>query len=288
MVLPEFEYLTPSTAQAASNLLLELGGKARIMAGGTDTINPIKDKVLKPDYIIDIKRIPNMSQLEYSEEKGLTIGALTKIRDVECSPIVKEKYPALAEAAHVIASSQIRSKGTIAGNICNASPSADSVPALLVLGAELEVSGVERTRTIPLSEFFVGFKKLALEPGEIVTAIKIPPMGANTRASYIKHAYRKAMDLAIVGVAACITVENGICTDAKIGLGAVCITAVRAPSAEKVLIGNKLTEEIIAKAGEAAMLDCKPISDVRASADYRHDMIRVFTKRSVQKALEQF
>jgi carbon-monoxide dehydrogenase medium subunit len=288
MVLPNFSYVAPASLQEACNLLKELGAAAKIMAGGTDLINPMKDKVLKPGYVVDIKNIPNLDQLKYDPAKGLKIGALTKIRDIECSPVVQKEYPALAEAAHVIASTQIRSKGTIVGNLCNASPSADSVPALLVLDAVLEVTGPERQRSIPLDKFFVGFKKLALEPGEIVTAITVPPVPANTKAAYIKHAFRKAMDLAIVGVAASITMEGEKCSDAKIALGAVAVTAVRAPSAEKALIGKTLADAVLEEAGVAAMKDCKPISDVRASAEYRHDMVRVFTRRSVQKALEQF
>lgn len=288
MILPEFEYIVPTSLQGACNLLNELGPTAKIMAGGTDLINPMKDKVLKANYIIDIKNIPDLNQLEYDSIKGLKIGALTKLRDIECSPLVKREYRAIAEAAHVIASTQIRSKGTMVGNICNASPSADSVPALMVLDASLEVAGPEGTRGIPLGEFFVGFKKLALKPGEIVTAITVPPISSNTRVAYIKHAFRKAMDLAIVGVAASVTKENGKCANAKIALGAVAVTAVRSPSAENILIGSDLSDVVLVEAGKAAMKDCKPISDVRASAEYRHDMVRVFTRRSVQKVLVQF
>jgi carbon-monoxide dehydrogenase medium subunit len=288
MILPNFEYLAPNTLPEACNLLKELWPAAKIMAGGTDLINPMKDRVIKPDYVIDIKNIPGMNQLDFDPKQGLKIGALTRIRDIEWSPVVKKEYPALAEAARVIASTQIRSKATMAGNICNASPSADSVPALMVLGASLEVTGPEGSRTIPLDQFFVGFKKLALEPGEIVTAITVPPVPANTRAAYSKHAFRKAMDLAIVGVAASITMTDQKCSDAKIVHGAVAITAVRSPSAEAVLKGKTLTAAVLEEAGVAAMKDCKPISDVRASAEYRHDMIRVFTRRSIQKALERF
>ena len=288
MILPNFTYMAPASLQEACNLLKELGPTAKIMAGGTDLIVQMKDKTEKPDYIIDIKNISDLNQLEYDPKKGLKIGALTKIRDVERSPAVQKHYPALAEAAHAIASTQVRSKGTLVGNICNASPSADSVPALLVLDAVLEVSGTEQTRNIPIEEFFTGYKKLALEPGEIVTSIIVPPIPAKTKAAYTKHAFRKAMDLAIVGVSARITMNGKKCVDAKIALGAVGITVLRSPHAENTLIGKELSQTILEDAGAAAMKDCKPISDVRASAEYRHDMVRVFTRRSIQKALEQF
>ena len=289
MILPEFKYLAPGSAEEAIGLLVQYGEKAKLMAGGTDLINYMKDGVLAPEVIIGLKEIKGMDQIVYDEEKGLTIGALTKLIDIERSDVVKENYPALAEAVHLIASTQIRNKGTLTGNVCNASPSADSVPALFVYGASLTVKGPEGERVIPIGDFYQGFKKLALKPGEMVISITLPPVKENEKAAYLAHTVRKAMDLAIVGVAAKITLdENGVCTDAKIALGAVAISCVRAPQAESVLIGRKITPEIAEIAGREAMKDCKPISDVRASAEYRHDMVRVFTRRAVLAAADRF
>ena len=286
MVLPQFEYLAPKTLSEACNLLLELGSCAKVMAGATDLIPPMRDKVITPEYLIDIKNIPNMDYLEYDEKEGLKIGALTKLRTIETSPLVKEKNPAVAHAAKVVASTQIRAKGTMAGNICNASPSCDTAPILVVSDAKIKVQGPNKDRVIPIGEFFLGVKKTSLEPGEIVTGIVIPPLAENESAAYIKHAVRKAMDLAIIGVAVKIKVENGICTDAKIALGAVATTPIRAPKAEEALIGKELTDDVIIKASEEAMNSCNPISDIRASAEYRKDMVRVFTKRALKQALE--
>ena len=289
MVLPKFEYLTAATIEEASNLQVELGAGAKIMAGGTDIIPPMRDKVLKCDYIIDIKRIPGLDAITYDEREGLRIGALTKLYDIQTSALVKEKNPAVAQAAKYVASTQIRHKGTMAGNICNASPSADTPPILIAMDAKIAVHGHDGgTREIPVREFFRGVKKNALEPGDIVTAIVIPPLAADEHAAYIKHSVRKAMDLAIVGVAAWIKLDGNKCVDARIALGAVAVTPVRAPHAEKALIGQEITDELLEKAGLAAMEDCRPISDVRASAEYRHDMIRVFTKRAVKKAMEGY
>ena len=289
MVLPKFEYLTAATIEEASNLQVELGAGAKIMAGGTDIIPPMRDKVLKCDYIIDIKRIPGLDAITYDEREGLRIGALTKLYDIQTSALVKEKNPAVAQAAKYVASTQIRHKGTMAGNICNASPSADTPPILIAMDAKIAVHGHDGgTREIPAREFFRGVKKNALEPGDIVTAIVIPPLAADEHAAYIKHSVRKAMDLAIVGVAAWIKLDGNKCVDARIALGAVAVTPVRAPHAEKALIGQEITDELLEKAGLAAMEDCRPISDVRASAEYRHDMIRVFTKRAVKKAMEGY
>ena len=286
MVLPQFEYLAPKTIGEACNLLLELGSPAKVMAGATDLIPPMKDKAISPEYLIDLKKIPDLDYLEYDEKEGLKIGALTTLRTIETSPLVKEKNPAVAHAAKVVASTQIRAKGTMAGNICNASPSCDTAPNLLAQGAKILVQGPNKDRIIQAEDFFLGVKKTSLEPGEIVTGIVIPPLAENERAAYIKHAVRKAMDLAIIGVAVKIKVEDGICTDAHIALGAVAATPIRAPKAEEALIGKALTDEVIVKASEEAMDSCHPISDIRASAEYRKDMIRVFTNRAVRQAME--
>lgn len=288
MVLPQFEYMTPSTIEEASNLLLELGPVARIMAGGTDLIPPMRDHAIRPEpqYLIDIKGVPGLDYLEYDEKEGLKIGALTKLRTIETSPLVKEKNPAVAHAAKVIAPTQIRYKGTLVGNICNASPSMDSAPNLLAQDATILIQGPNKTRHMKATEFFKGVKKTALEPGEIVTGVVIPPLGPNDRAVYIKHAVRKAMDLAIIGVAVKLTLDDDVCTDAKIALGAVATTPILAPKASEVLIGKKLTDDVIEEAAQAAMDSCSPISDIRASREYRKAMVRVFTERAIKQCLE--
>jgi len=288
MALPQFEYLAPRTLEEASNLYAELGAKSRVIAGGTDTIPPIRDGVFKPDYLIDLKRIQGLDYLDYDEKEGLKIGCLTKLFDIQTSKLVREKNPSIAQAAKYIASTQVRHVGTMVGNICNSSPSCDTGPILIAQNANVLAHSIEEDRVIHAGEFFTGVKKNALKAGEIVTGIVIPPLGKNEHAAYIKHSVRKAMDLAIVGVAAWLKMDDKKCADARIVMGAVSITPVRSPSAERELIGKELTDEVINRAGVAAMDDCKPISDVRASADYRHEMIRVFTKRVIKKALEGY
>lgn len=288
MVLPKFEYLVPQTLDEAVNLLNELGTGAKVMAGGTDIIPPMRDKVLKADYLIDIKHIPGLEYITYDEKEGLKIGALTKLYDIQTSKLVKEKNPAVAQAAKYVASTQIRNKGTMVGNCCNASPSADTPPILISMNASFLVKNKENELKVPAIDFFKGVKKNCLEQGEIVTGIVIPPLGENEHAAYIKHSVRKAMDLAIVGVASWVKMDGDTCVDARITLGAVAITPVRAYNAEKALIGQEITEEVLERVGLAAMEDCHPISDVRASAEYRHDMVRVFTKRAITKAMEGY
>jgi CO/xanthine dehydrogenase FAD-binding subunit len=288
MSLPKFDYVAAHSIEEACNLAVELGDKCIIMAGGTDLIVLMKDRLLKPDYILDIKGIPGMGQLEYVPGEGLKIGALTKLRTIETSKIVRDKFRAVADAAHFVASTQVRARGTMAGNICNASPCADTAPILLALNASIKTfrSFPDNGRTILVGEFFKDVKKTALTPGEIVTQIDIPELGAGEYAAYIKHSIRKAMDIGIVGVAAWLKMNENKCIDCRIALGGVATTPIRATKAERMLIGQKLTDELLSQAGVVASEACAPISDVRASAEYRRDMIRVFTKRSIKKALE--
>ena len=287
MALPMFNYVAARSIEEAGSLAAELGGRGVVLAGGTDIMVLMKDRMLKPECVLDIKRIPGMDGLEYVPGEGLRIGALTTLRTIETSKIVREKFGAVADAAHYVASTQIRSRATMVGNICNASPSADTAPILLALDAAVKTfrNSPDKGRTIPIGEFFKDVRKTALAPGEIVTEIAIPEPGVRECAAYLKHAVRKAMDLAIIGVAAWLKMDGERCIDCRIALGAVAATPIRSAGAEKMLIGKVLTNELIAQAAVAASEDCSPISDVRASAEYRKDMIRVFTKRSIKKAL---
>jgi carbon-monoxide dehydrogenase medium subunit len=287
MVLPKIEYIRAQSIAEASNLLVELGDGARIMNGGTDLLPPMNDGILKPTHLIDIKEIPNLDYIDYSETEGLKIGALTKLRDIEFSPIVKEKNPSIGAAAAYVASMQVRAKGTMVGNITNASPSNDTGPILLAQKAKVLVTRHDGKDTeILMDNFYVGFKKTALERGDIITGLVIPPLGKGEYAAYIKHSVRRAMDLAIVGVAAWLKMDGQKCVDARITLGGVSISTIRAPAAENLLKGKEITDDLLDKVSIEAMNSCKPISDVRASAEYRSDMVRVFTKRVIKKALE--
>jgi aerobic carbon-monoxide dehydrogenase medium subunit len=288
MSLPKFDYVAAQSIEEAGNLAVELGGKCVILAGGTDLIVMMKDRLLKPEYVLDIKKIPGLDQLEYVPGEGLKIGALTKLRSIETSKIVKEKFKAVADASHYVASTQVRARATMAGNICNASPCADTAPILLALNASVKTfrSFPETGRTIPIGNFFKDVKVTNLTHGEIVTEIDIPELGVGECAAYIKHSIRKAMDIGIVGVAAWLKIESQMCTDCRIALGGVAPTPIRAINAEKMLIGQKLTDALLGQAGFSASEECSPITDVRATAEYRRDMIRVFTKRTIKKALE--
>lgn len=287
MALPKFDYVAAESLEEASKLASEQAGKCMLMAGGTDVILIVK-AVKGIETVIDLKKIPGLDKIEYVKGEGMHIGALAKLYAIQNSGVVKAEMPAVADAAHYVASAQIRRKGTMAGNICNASPSADTAPILVVMDASVKTFSQNGTREIPMSDFFRGVKKTGLDKaaGEIVTEIEIPELKSGEGSAYFKHAVRKAMDLAIIGVAAWVKMDGAKVADCRIAMGGVGITPLRAPEAEKILIGHEITDDLLEKAGEAAAAGCHPISDVRASAEYRVDMVRVYTKRAVRKAIE--
>jgi carbon-monoxide dehydrogenase medium subunit len=287
MTLPYFDYVAAKSLKEASELASAGAEHCALIAGGTDVICALKEYALKGiETIVDLKTIPGLATLEYDEAAGLTIGAAVKLYDIHTSALVRGKIPALADAAHYVASLQIRRKATLVGNICNASPSADTASILLAMEAKVKTWTPSGGRVIPIGEFFTGVKRTCLAKGEIVTEVVVPPLKSGEGSAYFKHAVRKAMDLAIIGVAAWVRMDGRKVADCRIALGGVATTPMRAPAAERELKGREISAEILEKAGAAAAGECRPISDVRASAEYRADMIRVFTKRAVAKAAE--
>lgn len=286
MSLPAFDYVKAKNLEEASRIAREKGDKGVLMAGGTDVILLLKDRVIHVDTVIDLKDIEGLEGIEFVEGEKMTVGALTKLFDIQTSEVVQKNIPALADAAHYVASAQIRRKGTLVGNICNASPSADTAPILVAMDAKVKVYHDGQEKEIAIGDFFKGVKKTALEKGDVVTGVEIPALKKGEGSAYFKHSVRKAMDLAIIGLAAWIRMDGSKVADCRIAMGGVGITPLRARNAEKVLIGNEITDELLEKAGVAASEECSPISDVRASAEYRKDMIRVYTKRAVKKAVE--
>jgi CO/xanthine dehydrogenase FAD-binding subunit len=284
--LPKFEYVLPKTIDEVLSVLAKNKGTARLLAGGTDLIPQLKSREVEaPAFVVDLKGIPGLDAVSYDEKTGLKIAPLTTISAIAQSAIVKEYYPSLAQAALSMASPQVRNRGTFAGNICSAVPSADSVPALLALGAGVRIKGPKGERTVALEQFFTGPRKTVLEADELLTGILVPKPAPATRQVYLKLAPRHAMDLAVVGVAAAGLCENGVCTDVKIALGAVAPTPVRAPMAEAMLQGKKITKELIEEAAKNAITQCSPIDDHRASQEYRCDMVYVMTRRALTQVL---
>jgi carbon-monoxide dehydrogenase medium subunit len=281
-----FEYFEPKTLEEAVFLLSRYNGKADVLAGGTDLLVEIKDHIRAPDYVVNIKKIPDLDRLDYDAKSGLRFGALVTAREIETSAIIPDKYRGLRKAASEIGSIQIRNRATVAGNICRASPSADTLPPLIADGASVKIYGAQGERIILLEQFFTGPGKTILKPNELVTEVTIPPLAPHTGSIYIKHGRRKAMELATVAVAVFLTRDGDTCRDIRIVLGAVAPTPIRAKRAEAALRGQKLDERSIATAADTAMGESRPISDVRGSADYRREMVRVLTRRAIGQAMD--
>ncbi|MFC0158923.1 dehydrogenase [Mameliella alba] len=281
-----FAYHKPKTLEEASRLLVDLGENAHVLAGGTDLFVEIRERLRDVSDVVNIKNIPGMTDITWDPAVGLTFGALVTARQLETLPGVQRTYPNFAEALRLLASIQVRNRATVVGNLCRASPSADTIPPLIADGAIIHIYTPKGMRRMPLAEFFTGPGRTRLERGDIATGIVIPAPAPDSGRIYLKHGRRKAMELATVGVAVSLDRDGDTCTNARIALGAVGPTVLRASAAEALLKGRKITDELIAQVGAQAMAECTPISNVRASADYRRSMVGVLTRRAVKTAME--
>lgn len=282
-----FNYLEPATIEEAVSLLGKYDGKAKVVAGGTDLVVQIREKLIAPEYVVDIGYISGLDRIDYDETQGLRIGALATIRAIEKSSKICQVYPAIAQSAGLLGSVAIRNVATIGGNLCNAAPSADTAPALIGLSAKGKIIGPDDEKIVSLEEFFTGPGCIVCEPGELLVEIRVPVPPPGTRGVYLKHG-RSAIDLATVGVAVIMTMEPGaVCRDVKIVLGAVAPTPMRARKAEEVLRGKKVDPALIEKSAQAAADEARPITDVRASAEYRKEMVKVYTRRAIAQLVAQ-
>jgi CO/xanthine dehydrogenase FAD-binding subunit len=279
-----FEFYQPTSLQEASRLLKENGAGGRFLGGGTDLVIAIKEKGLLPKYIVDLKRVPGLTGIREHSDGSITLGALATMYEIETSPLIKKKFRFLAQSAAEVGSIQIRNRATIGGNMCNATPSADTAPALIALNASAKIVGATRERSISLEEFFKGPGQTVMSADEILTEVVIPKTAPHLVGEYIKFSPREMMDLAYVGVAVAYNFDNQKCAGVRIVLGAVAPTPIRAKRAEAALEGQLLTETLAEKAGEIAAEEAKPISDVRSSAEYRRAMVGAMTKRALLNA----
>ena len=274
-MLPEFEFLEPRDLKEAVAILAELGGRARPFAGGTDLMVEMREGRTRPEYLVDIKRLEELKGVAVSETGAIVIGALTTLRALERSVIVRERLPILCDALSQMGSVQIRSRGTIGGNLCNAHASADGTAALLALGARLRLCGPNGNREIAIEELFSGTHKTILNAGEILTHIHLPPASSGSGAAYAKFTVRNAMDPALVGVGVFLQTEGGVCRAVRIALATTGPKPQRAARAEKVLRDQRLGDEIFAQAGEAAAEEANVASNWRAPEDYSRHLITV-------------
>ena len=281
--MKEFEYLKPDSIKKTISILSKYGERAQILNGGTDLIVGIRDKIIQPEYLVDIKAIPQLNRITYNKQDGLNIGATVTLNEILDSKVVQKNYPILAEACKTVGSYQVRNRATLIGNICNASPAADTAPPLLVLGAKVNIISTAGEKIIPINQFFTGVKKNILKKGEIVTSITIPAIKEKWVGVYLKQGRKKEVDLATVGVAV-VCIRDEI----KIALGAVAPVPVRAPKTEELLKGKTIHESLLEKAGESALTEVSPISDVRSSKEYRAEIVKVLIRRAILQAKRRY
>jgi len=277
--LPRFDYLVPKTIKEACLLLSKYEGTAKIMAGGTDLLVSMKQKKITPRYVVNIKGIPKLDYIHYSQEQGLRIGALATLQSIAVSPIIREKFGLLQTACNKIGTPQVRNMGTIGGNICNGGPSQDSIPSLLVLGARLKVVSLQRERIMPIDEFFIRPFQTALDRTELLTEIQIPTPPPGSAGCFQWLSKLNEVDETLVGVAVLMTADSAgnVCRDIKIGLCSVAPTPIRATRAEKTLHGQKIESKVIELAARVAAEETSP----RSRAQYRRQMTSVLVKRAI-------
>ena len=287
--LPSFDYIKPASAKEVTKLLLKRNGDARLFMGGTDVFVRMRDGFITPKFLIDIKRLSGMTAIKFSKRAGLTIGAGADMNSIARHPAVVENYPLLAEAIDAVAAYQLRTRATMGGNLCNASPAADTAPAALVLGANLVLHGRRGERVVPAEKFFLGPGKTAMKPGEFLLRIEIPPPPKGAVGKYMKLGRNAHGDLAIVGVAVLghpdKRAKSGYTF--RVALASVAPTPIRVPKAEAILASSPTTPEVIECAATAAMETAKPISDIRSSAEYRKAMVKTLTRRAIESVLKQ-
>jgi carbon-monoxide dehydrogenase medium subunit len=284
--LKPFAYFQPATLAEASKILIDQGSGAYLLAGGTDLLVRMKRGEINPLALINLKGIDDLNRIEPDAEKGLQIGALTTISSLEQSSFVRSAYPVLAEAAGILGSPPIRNLATLGGNIGRASPASDLAPALMVLMARLSAVGPEGKREFSLESIFSGPGMTTLKAGEVITSFSVPKIAAHSGTAYVRLGRRGGMDCALAGVAVLLNLsaKSGDVQEARIALASVAPVPIRARKAEAELLSGSLTQERIQKAAAAAVLDTKPVSDMRASSSYRKEMVKVLTLRAIEKA----
>jgi carbon-monoxide dehydrogenase medium subunit len=280
-------YEAPDTIDAAVGLLARESGDARVLAGGTDLLVQMRSEVLAPALIVDIKRIAETRQVK-EEGGGYRVGAAVTGAELKEHSKLSKVWPGVVEAANLIGSTQVQGRATMGGNLCNGSPAADSVPALIAAGAIASIAGPKGRRDLKVEDVMLAPRKLALAKGEIVVSFLLPPRGAKSSDAYLRFIPRTEMDIAVVGCGVSLSLDaSGTCTAARVGLGAVAARPLLVDDAAKALIGSKVDDAALAKLEAAARAACKPIDDKRGSIEFRIDVAGVLARRTTLIALER-
>ena len=283
----KFELLQPRSLQEALEMKKNYGDKARVLAGGTDLLVLLKDQKLTAEAVMSLAGVRDLNFIRYEDGRGATLGALATHGGVAASPIIQQKFPDLAEACSQVGAVQIQNLGTVGGNLCNASPAADVAPPFLLMDAVLILASARGERRVSIHDFFQGPRRTVLQADEILKEIFVPEVPGRRGATYLKLGRRKAMEIAIVGIGVAIHLNGSdqVVSECRIAMGSVAPTPVRARRGEEILRNQEVRDELIEEVAVVAAEEASPISDVRASREYRLDMIRVLCRRAARVAL---
>jgi carbon-monoxide dehydrogenase medium subunit len=281
------DYAAPRTVAEAVAMLAERGDRARVLAGGTDIIVQIRENRRDLDLLVDIKNVPEVNELTYDPQHGLRLGAAVPCYRIYEHPDLVAAYPGLIDAVWLVGGIQIQSRASVGGNLCNASPAADTIPPLIAGEALCVIAGPEGKRELPVEKFCTGPGKTALRRGELLVQLQLPPPRPHSGSAYLRFIPRNEMDIAVVGAGVTVTLdqERRHCIAARIALAAVAPTPLLVPEAGAVLVDGFLTEDHLERAGALAQAAARPISDMRGDADYRKHLVRVLTRRALLLAL---
>jgi aerobic carbon-monoxide dehydrogenase medium subunit len=284
-----FDYLEPTTVAEACALLKQHGSEAKVFAGGSHLTILMKQGLYEPKSLVNIKKIPELKGIKYDAQEGLIIGALVTHRELETSALVKEKFPVLCEAEKEVANIRVRNMGTVGGNLASGEPLTDLSQIFISLDGKAKITGPNGQRIIPVEELFVDFYTTTLDEDEILTEVVLPPLPPRSGIEYIRFSSSSVVDKPCVGVAVRLTLETGseIVQGARIVLGCVGATPVRARKAEALITGKKLTHELAEEAGAVASRECSPTNDLRGSEEYKRAIVRTLVKRAAEKANER-
>ena len=283
----DFTYEAPGTVDEAVRLLAAPGDGARVLCGGTDILIQMRAGVRKPSRLVDVKGIPELRQIKFDPKSGLRLGAAIACIEIFENELMQKHYPGLTEAAHLIGSTQIQSRASVGGNLCNGSPAADTTPALIALSAVAHIVGPGGARDVPVEEFVTGPGQTVMKPGELLVELRIAAPKPHSSDAYLRLIPRNEMDIAVVGVGTALTLDGNRCVAAKIALGAVGPTQIVARKAGESLVGKTLDDAAIENAGRLASEVCTPIDDMRGTAEYRRHITGVLTRRTLQIAAER-
>ncbi len=287
-MIKDFEYIRAKTVDEVLALLSQHGDNSKVIAGGQSLLVLMRQGLVAPQYLIDIKGISSLEYINLDKNKGLRIGALTTHRDIETSPFMRDGFGVLAEMEQTLAAVQTRNWGSIGGNLCHSDPAGDPAPVLIALNANLILTSPRGERIVPVEDFPTDYFETVLEHDEILTEIQVPNPPPHTGTAYTKFSKREG-DTAIVSTAVSITLDGrkSTCADARIVLGAVASVPTKAKKAEKVLVGKEITDSLLEKAGQVASEECEPVSDIHASEEYRRELVKVLVRRIGREALER-